>query len=535
MNATRRALAAAAIAAAAALIPASVAGAAPRVLLVTDGATAPPPGSRLVTKIGGTLDTWSTPVPAGTDPLTFSDRVRQAPGVVATQVDTPIHMAQNQQPGFCATAKPTDVDRIVAKAVNSALIDPVPTKPIAVLDTGLGADVPEIPADRIVSPYNALDGSTDATDLDGHGTQVAGVAAGKPGFYEGVSQQSPVMPIKIFNQSGDSSAQALVKGIQPAVSAGAGVINIRGAGPASDVSAGDAEVVDLALQNAFGPGVVTVVSAANEGSNKPYVPGNFPHVLTVGSGTGVGGRSTFSNIGPWIDLVSPGESLNPPMPPAICDTGYGPANGTSFAAPAVAGAVALIQTLKPNLTTQQLVDTIRESTLDVSPDGRDDDTGFGLLDVQGAMDLKTPKSDGRELDDDVFWLKGAYAANHPQLLNKGRVSRVAARVGSAKDPTDVWPIKLRKNQSVTARVTGAASDALLDVSIWDSKTGNFDISNDKETHQIAGTAGFSSGPEVTATADRGGTYYVAVDTVDPGDVDTDGEDAATVKLKEDTS
>ena len=291
------------------------------------------------------------------------------------------------------------------------------------------------------------------------------------------------------------------------------------------------QVVELAIDNAYGRGVLVAVSAGNDGTNKPYVPGNLGHTLTVGGGTDAGGRSTFSNTGPWIDLVAPADGLNPPMPPNVCNTGYGPANGTSFASPSVAGAAVLVRALRPELTTQEIYDILRTSAKDIAPDGRDDDTGFGVLDVENAVAMVPPKSEKGELDDDVFWLKGAFAAKHPVLLRKSRVVRKSGTLSAAKDSTDVWPVHVRKNQTVTARVTGS-STGLLDVGIYDPRTGNFDITRGRETHLLAATAGFSSGPETSVTVDRTGTYYVAVDTVEPGDIEIDGEDAAKVKDSE---
>src|SRR6185369_17296962 len=104
------------------------------------------------------------------------------------------------QPGLCATVAPTEVDRTIPNGTNVATTSMVATAPVAILDTGVAGDSPEL-AGRLVSPYNALDGGADANDLDGHGTQVAGIAAGAaPGLFRGVSQKSPIMPVKIFNQ-----------------------------------------------------------------------------------------------------------------------------------------------------------------------------------------------------------------------------------------------------------------------------------------------------------------------------------------------
>ncbi len=132
-----------------------------------------------------------------------------------------------------------------------------------------------------------------------------------------------------------------MRGIQEAVTRGAGVINLSSSNPAADVDPKDAAVLQQAITAAFAQGTITVVAAGNEGKIDASVPGNLSRVLTVGSASSDGTRDAFSNFGPWIDLVSPGASMILPAPLDVCTTGYGVASGTSFSAPAVAGAAAL--------------------------------------------------------------------------------------------------------------------------------------------------------------------------------------------------
>ena len=520
-----RVVAAAAFAAAAvAAAPAAAAHPLPRLLVAVSDPAAVPAGSERIGELAPGIRAYSVTVPAGRDAGNFAAALRARPGVVAVQPDQRLRMAQAQSPGFCATITPTGVSTVVPATVDALGVSAPTTKPIAILDTGVDASAPEL-AGRIVSPFSALDGSADASDKDGHGTQVAGIAAARPGLFAGVSPTSPIMPIKIFQANGEGTAEGLVKGIQTAVSRGAGIVNISGAGAAADASAPDTQVVAMAIAGAFAKGVLVVAAAGNDGSNKPFVPGNLPHVVTVGSGDPLGGRSGFSNTGPWIDLLAPGENLMPPMPLALCSTGYGPANGTSFSAPAVAGGAALVQQLRPGLTVQQLFDVLRSSAKDASVPGRDDDTGYGELDVANAVRAPLPKADPGELDDDVYWLKGPFASQHKTLLKRGKVARVKARVSSAKDPEDVYKVYVARRQVLTARVTGTAG-ALLDVTIWNRNTGNFDVSKDVAKTQLVSTGGYSQGPEVSYRAKKGGTYYVSVDTPDVPDPDEDPDQVA---------
>jgi subtilisin family serine protease len=401
--------------------------------------------------------------------------------------------------------------------VNALSVSAPDTAPIAILDTGVSGAVPEI-GGRIVGAFDALAATENADDLDGHGTEVAGIAAGAPGLVQGVSPTSPVMPVRIFNRLGESSAQALVAGIRWAIARGAAVINISSAAPQADASAADIESLTRATTDAFNKGILVVASAGNDGTTKANLPAALPHVLAVGASDLAGTRAAFSNTGPWIDLVAPATSLVAPMPAAFCASGYGVANGTSFAAPAVSGAAALLAKLRPELTPQQRFDVLRTSAHDVAPSGRDDETGFGLLDVGAAMVAKAPVPESsREVDDDPYYVRGANASGHPVLLAKARTATLTGQVSPAKDPSDVYRVRLRKGDRFVASAKVTGQDSVVSLALWKPAVGDFDISNGVTKQQIVSSGGFSSTPELKMRVTKGGTYYVSVEAPDPVD------------------
>jgi subtilisin family serine protease len=499
---------AATLLAAGALAPAAKAA---RVLVAAHDPRSLPAGAAPVAPVADGVTAYTLRVPDGVDAVSYAARLERRPGVVAAQPD--YRLRASQATSTCAP-KPTQVDQSIAQQVNALQVSVPTTPPIAILDTGVDGNVPEL-ANKVVSPFSALDGSSDANDLDSHGTEVAAVAAAAPGLLRGVSPTSPVMPIKIFTPAGDSSAEILVKGIAQAVAAKAAVINISGANPASDASAADLSVVAMAIDNAFAHGVLTVAAAGNEGSASPDVPAALPHVLSVGAVDSLNSRALFSNTGPYLDLLAPGSNLVLPVPAVACpNSGFTTSSGTSFSAPAVSAAVAIVRQLHPTYSAEQIFQVIRQTATDESLPGRDDDTGYGLLNVSAAVSRAAPKVDATELDDDVIWLTGAYASAHPGLLSTRRLQRVSGSVSPAKDPQDVYPVRLKAGERLTVRVTAKSPDDLLDAGIWDPRTGPFDISNDKTTHKVVDYLGVSAAPEISYEAKKGGRYYVSVEATD---------------------
>jgi Subtilase family len=346
----------------------------------------------------------------------------------------------------------------------------------------------------------------------------------------GISPTSPVFSVRIFNSSGDSSSQVVVNAITAAVKAGAGVINISAAGAVSDGSDTDNLVLTVAVAQAFNAGVLVVAPSGNEGRTQADAPGAYPHVLTAGSGTPLGGRDPFSNSGPWVDVLSLASDITVPTPTSICTSGYANVKGTSFASPALAGAAAMIQTAKPGIRPQQLFDLVRHAATDVGLDGWDPDTGFGFLNVADNLTAATPPLLGNEVDDDVL-----FAKQKPVVaLKLGKTKTIKDSESAAKDNTDVFRIKLRKGELIHADLSTKVKDALFSVSLYSPSTGDMDLTKDITKNLVKDSGGLSTSPFVNKRVSKGGTYYVAVETPDTLQNDTDSvppDQAYTLKLK----
>jgi hypothetical protein len=277
-----------------------------------------------------------------------------------------------------------------------------------------------------------------------------------------------------------------------------------------------------AITAAFNRGVIVVASSGNEGTAQQDLPATLPHVLTVGASDFQDRRTPFSNIGPWVDLVAPASGLVAPVPIDYCQSGYAVANGTSFGAPAVAGAAALVAQLRPELTIQQRFDLLRSSARDLDPAGRDDETGFGMVDVGKAVSAPAPaKESSAEVDDDPIYVRGANASKHPVALVKGKNAKltVSGRVSATKDPADLYPVSLHKGDRFVASATASGSDSVLFLGLWKPAVGDYDVSRQITKQQIVSSGGFSSTPELKMRVTKGGTYFVSVEAPDVFDED----------------
>jgi subtilisin family serine protease len=351
----------------------------------------------------------------------------------------------------CAPKPESPLDYQVS-SVGADRVEPPPSTPaIAILDTGI-AQVPELQG-RIRPGYNVTNGGQNTNDIDGHGTAVATVAAGAAGGVRGVSPTSPVIPIKIFDDRGDSTAEDLVAGIERAIALGAGVINVSGGGPASGVDAVTKRAIQNAIFTAVTKGIPVIAPTGNEGGGGLEVPAIYPHVIAVGATDQSGAAASFSNVGSGIDLAAPGADITTAAPSFLCSSGYGVVTGTSFSAPAVAGAAALLLQRHPGLDPLQLTDMLRLRGLRTPAPGWDIDKGFGLLDVPASLDAPVPPPDQPEVDDNVAW-----ANKHAPVLTTAKRSRTLnARVATHSDPADVYRVRLRKGDRFSASLTGAGA------------------------------------------------------------------------------
>lgn len=248
---------------------------------------------------------------------------------------------------------------------------------IAILDSGIDPTHPDL-ASKLVAGWNTVDNNVDTRDVYGHGTKVAGAAAAVTNNAEGVAGvawASPLMPVRVSQVSGSAFLSDMAEGLTWAADHGAKVANLSFEG---DIVA-SSQTVTNAAQYAMARGVVVVVSAGNCGCDKPNVEN--PYMTHVGSTDARDGLSGFSSRGAYVDLVAPGTM--------ILTTANGGAYvavaGTSFAAPVVSGAFAILKAWKPTAGPDELIAALEGTALDLGPAGHDNSFGAGRIRVDVAL------------------------------------------------------------------------------------------------------------------------------------------------------
>jgi len=246
---------------------------------------------------------------------------------------------------------------------------------VAIMDTGIDLEHPDL-KDNIVGGINIVDPSVPPMDIDGHGTQVAGIVAGvnnKTGVL-GVAPKASLHPVCVFRKSGNSAPIAfysdIIAGLEWCAANRMKVVNISFGSYVDDPN------IREAVAKAISAGVVIVASAGNNGSSNPFFPASYPDVIAVSAVDNKGNVADWSNFGPDIDLTAPGVDILTTSPQGK----YIELSGTDFSAPHVTGAMALA--LAVNIKPQKAIEILFDKTLDAGNSGKDDYYGYGTVDAK---------------------------------------------------------------------------------------------------------------------------------------------------------
>jgi subtilisin family serine protease len=371
-----------------------------------------------------------------------------------------------------------------ANAVPDSVLRAARAITIAVVDTGADLSAPDLRA-KSPSSYSIVNGTTNVRDRNGHGTFVSSIAAGSVSNGEGIAGfggDARLLVVQAGGPDGSFNDVDEAAAIVYAVEHGAKIVNLSLGGVES--SATERRAVEYAAAH----GVLLVAAVGNE-----YEDGNpleYPAALlqppgshgvggvglTVGASTQRGTRASFSNTGSHVSLAAPGEevlgalssfSLASYYPRfALPGSGsglYGYASGTSFSAPQVSGAAALVWAAKPTATATEVAQILKQTA-----SGRgawNPALGYGTADAlpslraRAALRMKLLQAKNR------VQVSARLSSLMPAISPARRLVRLQAKQGTqwrtiATAQTDAsgrvnWAVYARAHRQLRVRYLGA--------------------------------------------------------------------------------
>ena len=347
--------------------------------------------------------------PAG-DPRDFIASLKRQQGIVDARLTVARSRAGNPALTLGLLSTPaggayewqwyaTGVDR-----VSSSVLAAAARMTIAVVDTGADVTAPGLAA-KVKGSYDVRSGARVADDQDGHGTFVASLAAGSTaggGGVAGFGGAARLLVVKVGDGTHVTDFD-VAAGIVYAVQRGARVVNVSIAGKTR--SAAEASAVAYAARR----GALVVAAVGNDA--QAGNPAEYPAALLESEGSnGVGSvglavgasdmqghRAAFSEHGAFVSLAAPGTAVFGAVSrnaqvsafprvsiPGISNGSYGFASGTSYAAPQVSGAAALVWAVNPRLSSREVATILKQTA---SGGGVwTPDLGFGVINVAAAVD-----------------------------------------------------------------------------------------------------------------------------------------------------
>jgi serine protease len=290
---------------------------------------------------------------------------------------------------------------------------------VAVIDTGV-TRVPDLKLTKFVKGYDFVNDRENAEDDNGHGTHVAGTIAQSTnnGYgVAGIAYEANIMPLKVLSRGGGGTIADIAEAIKFAADNGADVINMSlGGGGASQMMQ---EAIDYANRKK----VVVIAAAGNANQNSASYPARYPKVISVSATNSTGEKANYSNYGAGVDISAPGGSevgkiLQNTINPSTGESVFAGFQGTSMAAPHVAGVAALIKASGVS-EPSEVLRVLKQSARKVTEDSKNH-FGAGHLDAGNAVSLALK---GQITFNDFFrWLRDSGYLNPGFWIDGGAVA-----------------------------------------------------------------------------------------------------------------
>jgi len=291
-----------------------------------------------------------------------------------------------------------------------------PSVMVAVLDTGVDVNHPDLASNMQLPGFNVVNQNTDIRPVAEHGTWVAGLIGAVGNNAIGVSGMGwsvKILPVRITNNA-DTTAWCsdMAQGITWAADHGAQIINL------SYNILGCPRTMDAASRYARTKGALVFIAAGNEGVDvTPYVPSGMSFQM-IGATNETDKRASFSNYGRPISLVAPGARMITTAPGGD----YVIRDGTSFATPLVSGLAALIRAYHPTFSPDEVMRIIN-ATARSGPE----------VDGQGRIDAGAALASAKQWADTGVWIQPA------KLTVEGAEANVPNAVVSNGSAVRVYP------------------------------------------------------------------------------------------------
>jgi subtilisin family serine protease len=283
---------------------------------------------------------------------------------------------------------------------------------VAVIDTGIDLDHPDLQENIYTNPYeipngldddgngyiddihgwNFVDDNNDTGDHDGHGSHCSGIIAGIDNTIgiAGVAPDVQILPIKVIEtQSGDLSK--LVGAIAYACTMNASVISMSIGSDPDTVGAVLKNKINTVISQAYyGNGTVLVAAAGNTkggGIEEVTYPACNPLVIAVSATTKSDTLANYSNYGIEVEIAAPGGDERGAILSTYNESNYASLGGTSMACPHVSGVVALILQWNSSMTPDEIRARINSTAIDLGAPGKDILFGHGLISAAACLGL----------------------------------------------------------------------------------------------------------------------------------------------------
>jgi subtilisin family serine protease len=381
---------------------------------------------------------------------------------------------------------------------------------VAILDSGIDGTHPDL-ADNMAEQVDVSTGAVvprtagsdnDACDV-GHGTLVAGVAGAIGDNGRGVAGVAWDVSIVDVALSSPASRCAM---LDSAIVAGLHHVS-QGSDPVDVVNLSLGTVSDIcptavqdAIDTAREAGVVIVASAGNDQLRLPgasEAPASCRGVISVASVGQDGNIAAYSSANRWVDLAAPGgdTSTGNGIVSTAPGGGYEVVEGTSFASPYVAGAVALLRSLDAELTPDEIEGLLERHAVEKGQATRDDEYGWGVLDLAATLDAAAAGERGAPAPDPTFPV--AARDDVLQRISTGGatepIAQAAAMSEATFDPDGAVHVVLARSDDFADALAGSSLGFGIGPLLFSTRTGSIAAPTLREMDRVL---------------ERGATVYV---------------------------